>query len=370
VKVAIIVAGGVDRSGTHRVIPCLLWTIERLVAAGDEVHVFTFLQEPRQDRWELLGASVHNAGRRLGGMPLLRAFLAEHRAGRFDVLHALWAVPAGLWASLLGRLLRIPVMLSLPGGDLAGIRSIDYGGQTSLKRRAAVRLAIAGADRICVASAPVVAQAARLGIDAARLPLGVALDRWPSRAPRRRSEVEARLLHVASLNRVKDQPTLLRAAALLADRSVAFRLDIVGEDTLGGEIQRLAVRLGLADLVHFHGFLPHATLRPWMDRADVLLVSSLHEGGPVVMLEAAIAGVPTVGTLVGHVAEWAPAAAVAVATGDWEALAEGVEGLLADEDRRLAIATAAQKRALAEDADLTARETRRVYAEIVGSGPT
>ena len=31
-RIALITPGGVDRSGTHRVIPCLLWLIERLAA--------------------------------------------------------------------------------------------------------------------------------------------------------------------------------------------------------------------------------------------------------------------------------------------------------------------------------------------------
>ena len=49
-KIALIVPGGVDRSGTHRIIPCLLWLVERLVAAGDEVHIFALQQEPSAGR--------------------------------------------------------------------------------------------------------------------------------------------------------------------------------------------------------------------------------------------------------------------------------------------------------------------------------
>ncbi|HEU4559853.1 MAG TPA: hypothetical protein VFS20_18520, partial [Longimicrobium sp.] len=62
-KVALVVPGGVDRSGTHRVIPVLLWLIER-VARVHELHVFALRQEPRPATWELLGARVHNAGGR------------------------------------------------------------------------------------------------------------------------------------------------------------------------------------------------------------------------------------------------------------------------------------------------------------------
>jgi glycosyltransferase involved in cell wall biosynthesis len=45
-------------------------------------------------------------------------------------------------------------------------------------------------------------------------------------------------------------------------------------------------------------------LRPIVEAADLMILSSCHEAGPLVMLEAAVAGVPTVGTAVGHIREW------------------------------------------------------------------
>src|SRR5437868_12756137 len=79
-KIALFTPGGVDRSGTARVIPCLLWLIERLVQGGDDVHVFAVRQEPRKARWPLLGAEVHNAGGAQAitrGLRTLGQFFAE-----------------------------------------------------------------------------------------------------------------------------------------------------------------------------------------------------------------------------------------------------------------------------------------------------
>ena len=56
-KVALIVPAGVDRSGTHRVIPALLWLIERL-AREHAVHVFTLYHEPRPSRYQLFGSTT------------------------------------------------------------------------------------------------------------------------------------------------------------------------------------------------------------------------------------------------------------------------------------------------------------------------
>jgi glycosyltransferase involved in cell wall biosynthesis len=107
-------------------------------------------------------------------------------------------------------------------------------------------------------------------------------------------------------------------------------------------------------------------LRPIVESADLLVMSSRHEAGPFVLLEAAVAGVPTVGTTVGHIAEWAPSAALAVPVGNPERLADAIHTLLADESLRLRVARAAQCRALSEDADYTARTFEALYQRLTG----
>ena len=364
-KIALVVPGGVDRSGRFKVIPVFLWLIERLSGAGHEVHVFVPRQEARPGRWQLCGATVHNAGRWPHGLRQLRDMAQEHRRAPFDVVHALWAVGPGLLGAIAARILGVPLVLSLPGGDVADHPEIGYGSLSTARSRLLVRLAVAGANAVNTPSAWMARLAAKAGIAAETIALGVALDRWPrGRLNERSGQAPIRLLHVASLNRVKDQPTLLHAIALLKQRGVAFTLEVVGFDTLGGTIQHLAAELGLQRHVVFLGFVPHDQLRPLFDRADLLVVSSIHEAGPLVTLEAAIAGVPTVGTAVGHIADFAPDAAIAVPVGNAAALADAIEQLANNEPRRLRIAAAAQDRATRLDADRTCREMLRVYREV------
>jgi glycosyltransferase involved in cell wall biosynthesis len=145
---------------------------------------------------------------------------------------------------------------------------------------------------------------------------------------------------------------------------------IVGEDTLNGEMQALSEHLKLAEIVRFYGFLTQRQLRPLLEDADLMVLSSRHETGPVVALEAAIAGVPTVGTMVGHIAEWAPDAAVAVPVGDCTRLAAAVHQVLDDEDMRLRIAREAHERAVREDADHTAELVTALYARLLKVRPS
>ena len=181
-KIAILTSGGVDRGGVERVIPCLLWLIERLAQAGDEVHVFALGQEPEPGAWPLLGATIHNAGRRRSGLRLASQLFAEHRRARFDVIHTAWSLTATLIGVLAGRLLGVPSLVYFGNtevADLPGIATV----RSSLKGRVLLRLAVAAADRVATQSAPMVLQARRLNISATRLPFGVALDRWPPAPP-------------------------------------------------------------------------------------------------------------------------------------------------------------------------------------------
>ena len=66
----------------------------------------------------------------------------------------------------------------------------------------------------------------------------------------------------------------------------------------------------------------------------------------------------------GHIAEWAPSAALAVPVGDASALAKAICTVLADEELRLCLARAAQCRALSEDADFTARRFEGLYRHV------
>ncbi len=362
-KIALLVPGGVDRSGTARVIPCLLWLIERLVASGHEVHVFASRQEERPGRWPLLGATVHNAGRRPAILWMLRAVLAEHRQAPFDILHAFWS-DFGAIGAVAGLMLRVPLVVTLPGGDLVALPEIGYGAQLSLRGRMNLRLAARRAAQVNAPSRFMRDLALKRGIHATVARLGVDLARWPPAPPRPRDASRPiRLLQVASLNRVKDQPTLLNAMARLRADGIGYELVVIGVDTLGGEIQRMADRMDLA--VAFLGELTHADLRPWFEWADVLVVSSRHEAGQMVTLEAAVAGVPTVGTCVGHTADLSPEAALAVPVGDPAALAGAIAALAADDAQRLKLATRAQAIAVREDAEFTARTFLETYRRVV-----
>jgi glycosyltransferase involved in cell wall biosynthesis len=364
VKIAMVVPGGVDRSGEYRVIPALLALIARL-SLRNEVHVFALRQEARCARWDLAGAHIHNIGDGTTRLRAVRAICAEHRVAAFHLVHSIWSGTPGLVAVTAAKILRLPCVIHVAGGELVALADIHYGGRLTLRGRLREASVLRAATAVTAASSPMIEALARLGIAATRLPLGVDLNAWPPCAPVRRDiGTPARLIHVASLNRIKDQPTLLRALASLSSSGLEFEMDIVGEDTLQGEMQALAARWGLSARVRFQGFLPQRHLLTLIRQAHLMIMSSRHEAGPLAVLEAGVMGVATVGTAVGHIAEWAPHAAASVPVGDWAALAKATSQMLVDEDLRLRIARAAFHKAREEDADGTARAFQAIYKNL------
>lgn len=363
-KLALVVPGGVDRTGEFRVIPVLLALIRRL-ACAHEVHVFALRQEAIADSWQLAGARIHNIGDGWSRLRAIQAIGDEHRRAPFDLIHAIFSGSCSMVAVAAALRLRVPSFVHIAGGELVALHEIGYGGRRRWKGRLREALVLRAASAVTAASEPIIASLQALGLKARRVPLGVDLRAWPPLPPRCRRSGRARLIHVASLNRVKDQATLLRALTVLKEAGVDFQMDVVGVDTLDGDIQRMAHELGLDGQLCFHGFKTQRELRPLMEAADLLVMSSRHEAGPLVLLEAAVMGLPTVGTAVGHIAEWSPTAALAVPVGDWAALAAAIRRVLHDDDLRLRLAVAAQWRAVTEDADYTARTFEALYLQVL-----
>jgi glycosyltransferase involved in cell wall biosynthesis len=372
VRIALIVPGGVDRSGRVRVIPVLLALIERL-ARHHQVRVITLNQEPEPCEYPLLGAQVVNLGL-VAQTPIvswarrLKRVLSALRlgGGRFDILHAFWADGPGTLGIAAGVLLGIPVVVSIGGGELVWLPEIPYGGQGHWRSRASISTALRWASAVSAGSRYALRPLDRVRPDANWLPLGVETRVFHD-SIERPAKPPWRLLQVAGLNLVKDQTTLMQAMHLVLKKHPQVQMDCIGVDTLDGRIQSMARDLGIGEAVRFHGFRPLDEIVPLYRKAHLFVQSSLHESMGAAVLEAAATGVPTVGTNVGVVAEMAPKAALAVPVRDPSALANAIVDLLDHPDRRQSLARAAQDFADTYNADWTAAQFQVIYDRVIQS---
>jgi glycosyltransferase involved in cell wall biosynthesis len=170
------------------------------------------------------------------------------------------------------------------------------------------------------------------------------------RAKRGAAGAEPALLSLGRLVPQKDHATLLSALAMLRDRP--WRLAIVGDGPLSGDLRTQAAALGIADRVTFAGFTTDPL--PQLARADLLVVSSRWEGLPAVPIEALACGSAVVATdCAPGLTEMLASAGLAAASpvGDAAALAQAISGELDRRRDRAQLTAAAAPYALAASID-------------------
>jgi len=168
--------------------------------------------------------------------------------------------------------------------------------------------------------------------------------REPDAAPRRGT-------HWLAVGRVSPNKALEATIAALAvarahGESDAW-LQLIGKpatDSYVAALHRYVAELGLADAVQFAGHASDATVEAAYAHADVLVVTSEHEGFCVPVVEAMAAGVPVVAFDQGAVPEVLGGAGVLVSDKDPYALAAAIAALRRDGPRRNAVIAAGRQR--------------------------
>jgi glycosyltransferase involved in cell wall biosynthesis len=108
---------------------------------------------------------------------------------------------------------------------------------------------------------------------------------------------ELRMLSVCRIESNKRIDWMLRSLAELEGASpslssrVNWRLDLAGKGPLIGELTELAGSLGIADRVHFHGFVPDDELQALYDQAHLFLMPAV-QGYGIPAIESLQRGIP------------------------------------------------------------------------------
>jgi len=220
------------------------------------------------------------------------------RAWRPAVLHSHM-----LHANLMARAVRlfapVPAVVST-------IHNIYEGGRL---RMLGYRLTNGLVDHVTIISQAAADRFVREGIVPASLlevvPNGVDTDRYRSVPPGARERLRQSLglgaefawLAVGRFEAAKDYPNMLRAFARVREEQRGAVLVLVGRGSLQAETEALAATLGLEGRVRFVG--TREDVPEFMTVGDGYVMSSAWEGMPMVLLEAAAAGLPIVATRVG-----------------------------------------------------------------------
>lgn len=174
-----------------------------------------------------------------------------------------------------------------------------------------------------------------------------------------RAPEDGLVVAVARLVPKKGLPTLLRAIALLRERGVTARLEIVGGGPREDELRALATELGLGDALRLAGPQGRAGVDDALGRAQVFALPCRREADgdednlPVAILEAMQLGIPVVTTPVAGIPEAIidGRSGLVVAQDDAAALADAIERLLGDAALREQL-TAGAREVIAERFDV------------------
>jgi len=210
-----------------------------------------------------------------------------------DVIHAHFAVPTGVLAWWLGWMLRCPYVLTAHLGDVPGGVPEQTSHLFALVDPGARRI-WRSAKCVTAVSGYVTALAEKAyGIKARTIPNGVP----PLGKAELRVNPRPKVLFVGRLSVQKN--SLLAVQALALVREFDWDFEVIGEGPLGDAMREEARRLGIENRTTFSGWLDGTEVARRMDDSDVLLMTSLHEGLPMVAVEALQHGLAIVGSEIG-----------------------------------------------------------------------
>ena len=232
-------------------------------------------------------------------------------------------------------------------GRLAGCRVIhtehEYYTLSTRRAQQLLRVLARLADRVTAVAEPVRSfLEGTVGIPASKLITiqnGVDISRYESAVPHDRDKWTVKnsdvvIGCVGRLSPEKGHAVLLRAFRKVVSRHPQARLALVGEGEERERLQHLADDLNIAHFVRFLGL--RADVPEVLAACDFFALPSIHEGFPMVILEALAAGKAVVASEVGAIADIIrpDTTGLLVPPGDADALAEALCLLIENEETR------------------------------------
>ncbi len=220
---------------------------------------------------------------------VFRQWLAETPPQK---LHAHFATEATKRAASLSQEFGIPYSFTAHGYDIYRKPPADFG---DLARAASAVVTVSDAN------ATYMSQSFGIARESIRvIPCGIDVQQFrPAERPQSTSEIVC----VARLVPVKNLQLLIQACSILRDLNVDFHCSILGEGRCREELTQSIENLELNDHVSLEGAKDQSEVAVWWRHAAVGVLSSVSEGMPVALMEAAASGVPVVATNVGGVSE-------------------------------------------------------------------
>jgi len=279
-----------------RWLPLERWNAEARIPKQEKIEEL-LIYHPRYPLIPKISMLLHGL---LMFMGSLRTARRLHKEMRFDCIDAHFVYPDGFAAVLLGRLLKIPVIVSARGTDINLYPSFRL-------IRPLIRWTLKRSSGLIAVSASLRDVMLGLGAKPDRVRVignGIDLSRFGPIAP-----VEARshlglptvgkvIISVGALIPRKGFHYLIPAFARIASRFPDAHLYILGEGSYRSKLTALVQECKVEAKVTLVGTIPNEQLRFWFSAANVSCLVSSREGWANVLQESMACGTPVLATRV------------------------------------------------------------------------
>ncbi len=301
------------------------------LAKRHEVHVLTSQGPGLSPREVIDGVHVWRApifGRSQRAVASIVSMLLYHPAAKklgaelcrehaFDLVASWFAAPSGVPGRALARQFDLPHAVLMMGGDVYDPTKW-YAAQSNPLLGRLVGSILQSADLRIAPSTDIAVRARELhGVTEPIevVPFGVDPEPFApcSRAELGMAEDAVHVVSCARLVRRKNFATLVAAIAEVDDPLV--HLTLLGDGPERDNLAAQAKQLGIADRVHFAGFISGERKHQYLAASDMFVLASEHEGFGLVYLEAMHVGLPVIAAKIG---------------GQTDFLVEGETGMLID----------------------------------------
>jgi glycosyltransferase involved in cell wall biosynthesis len=213
---------------------------------------------------------------------ILPRILKKHRETPFDLIHAHAALPCGLAAEIVAHRLSIPFVVTVHGLDAFFTR--QAGAVTgSWCKRVAEKVYRSASAVLCISEKVREQVVSKMDANVTVVYNSVDAERF---SPAQEPAVRLSVLSVGNLIPTKGHALLLRAFAPVLRHVPDCSLDIIGDGAERKKLGQLAVELGIANSVHFHGRQSRNYVAEAMRQCTVFALPSTYEGLGCVYLEA------------------------------------------------------------------------------------
>ncbi len=257
---------------------------------GIKVHRVTVLGRNSRDAASFISMLSYLIGGCFKGVSLMRK-------NKFQVINTHFAVPSGPLGYILGKIFRVPNVLSLHGGDI-----YDPSKKSSPHRsfifKGVVKFILNRADRI-------VAQSSNTRDNALSyykpkkpveiIPLAFHIPPEVSTTAKELN-LDSKYFYLITVGRLVKRKSIETIVDAMPELDEKIKLIVVGDGPEMDFLQDRVRALSLEERVVFTGYVDDSAKYSYIKNANLFVLTSLHEGFGIVFMEAMYYGLPIVCT--------------------------------------------------------------------------